>query len=267
MTAPRLHVLTATDSPAAVILRRGPSREVATVGWNRATGELQPGQWLRGRIHEFRSDLSPDGRHLIVFAGRGGTLWWTAISRAPWLTALAFLPQSSAWGGGGAFTQPGRVWLNGGGALPPGVPRDLRAERNPRAYPSSTDGFHMGPTHAARMVRRGWVSDGVPGYDVTLSRALPGGWTLVLRFALSRPGRAMISNSYALAGPDGQRTDLPDWEWAEPWGEDVQFAAGGALHAARIGPGGTLAHRRTIADLSDMRFVARAAPYSGRVPR
>jgi len=59
--AARIHVLLASDAPVGLVIRRGPSKCVATLLWNRKTDEFQLGQWLKGRIYERRSDLSPDG--------------------------------------------------------------------------------------------------------------------------------------------------------------------------------------------------------------
>ena len=83
----RLHVLLAQDALYGVVIRRGPSKQVCTIGWNRADDTFTLGQWLKGRIYERRCDLSPDGRHMIYFAMNGQ--WnsevngsWTALSRA-----------------------------------------------------------------------------------------------------------------------------------------------------------------------------------------
>ena len=268
MTPPRLHVLTATDSPAAVVLRRGPSGQVATVGWDRAAGTFALGQWLKGRIFAHRSDLSPDGRHMIYFAGTGDPNaptggWWTAISRAPWLRALVLLPQSSTWGGGGAFTAPGTVWLNGGGSLPDDAAPELVTAPDRSAYPHSTDGFHMGDTFAAMLERRGWRRSG-QGYEAVLTRPISGGWTLEQRFAVFAPGRAAVSSRFALVAPGGRaRRDLPEWDWADLWDGHLHYAAGGALHCAGLGADGALVDPRVLRDFSEMRFEARPAPYDG----
>jgi hypothetical protein len=138
---PRLHVIPATGCDKALVLRRGPSGQVASLLWDRRDGSLSLGHWLKGRIYEHRCDLSPDGRHMIVFAGKGGR-YWTAISRAPWLTALHIEPQGSTWFGGGAFTRQGRVFFNGAQA-PDGLPDRLRPAPA-TAYPHGTEGFHEG---------------------------------------------------------------------------------------------------------------------------
>src|SRR4051794_10940713 len=94
----RIHVLLARNAPLGVVIRRGPSNQVCSLLWDRRSDQFQVGQWLKGRIYERRSDLSPDGKHLIYFAMNGR--WtseakgaWTAISKAPYLKALALFPK------------------------------------------------------------------------------------------------------------------------------------------------------------------------------
>lgn len=72
-----------------------------------------------GRIYERRADLSPDAKYLIYFAMNGR--WdgpakgsWTAISRAPYLKAITFLPKGDCWNGGRLFVTRDRYWLNDG---------------------------------------------------------------------------------------------------------------------------------------------------------
>lgn len=64
----RLHVILAREAPKAVVFRRGPSGQVCTLGWDLETDTFAMGQWLKGRIYEYRSDLSPDGELMIYFA-------------------------------------------------------------------------------------------------------------------------------------------------------------------------------------------------------
>ena len=64
----RLHVILAREAPKAVVFRRGPSGCVCTLGWDLETDTFTMGQWLKGRIYEYRSDLSPDGKFMIYFA-------------------------------------------------------------------------------------------------------------------------------------------------------------------------------------------------------
>jgi hypothetical protein len=94
----RVHPTLARKANTAVFMRRGPSKSVCTILWNRGRDEFKLGQWPRGRIYERRCDLSPDGKHFIHFAMNGK--WssplkgsWTAISRALYLAVERHLAQ------------------------------------------------------------------------------------------------------------------------------------------------------------------------------
>lgn len=246
-------------SDLALVLRRGPSRQVASLLWNRKTGDVQLGQWLKGRIYEHRSDLSPDGRHMIVFAGTG-TKWWTAISRAPYFRALTYIPQSHTWHGGGAFTRDGSVFFNGFHG-PDDLPDGLR-RADQTAFPHGTDGFHMGGLYAARIALRGWVDRGGEGYHMVLEKPLNDRWLLRQTVEQGARDRGLVSTSCALVNTDTQAASEPSWEWAEPWKRGVQFAQEGALWFASLGKDG-LEEPALIHDFSDMEFENRTAPYEG----
>lgn len=253
MTPPRLHVLTAPASPAMVI-RRGPAEAVATVGWDRDSHAFVPGQWLRGRLYEHRSDLSPDGRHRVYFAARGGGHAWTAMSRAPRLRAVLFLPQTSTWCGG-AFDAEGRLWLNGA-AAPEDRPDGLRpAELH--ATPHSTDDFHPGGTFPAMLERRGWRREG-EGTGAVLTRDRPGGGRIEQRFVVGTRGRAIVSARSALLDARGAREET-GWEWAEPWRDRLQVAAQGALWGIPSAGGAA----RTLRDFSGTALGAIRASHEG----
>jgi hypothetical protein len=104
----------ARKAPFAIVFRRGPSKQVMAIGWDTDKHEFRAGQWLKGRIYERRCDLSPSGEKLIYFAAKYGTKLrtWTAVSRPPFLTALAVWPKGDAWGGGGLFEEEKTVQLN-----------------------------------------------------------------------------------------------------------------------------------------------------------
>jgi hypothetical protein len=61
----RLHAVLAAEAPTAVVFRRGPSKQVCTLLWDRQMNTFTLGQWLKGRIYERRADLSPNGKYLI----------------------------------------------------------------------------------------------------------------------------------------------------------------------------------------------------------
>jgi hypothetical protein len=115
-----LFVLLARDRPVAVILRRGPSDWFHVISWDTARDRFEHGAWLRGRIYEDRCDLSPDGELLLAFvmqgrkSGSSTTHAWSAVSRPPWLHALALWPQGTTYGGGGRFTGKRSLVLRSG---------------------------------------------------------------------------------------------------------------------------------------------------------
>jgi hypothetical protein len=132
---------------------------VLLLTWDTATDAVTPGQWFKGRIYEHRCDLSPSGDKLVYFAAkhRGPYGTWTAVSRPPWLTALALWPHGDAWGGGGLFETETRLRLNHR------ADRMQLAEdsRLPRRFQVEPLGKHSGmgedfPIYELRLQRDGW---------------------------------------------------------------------------------------------------------------
>ncbi|MGI4790693.1 MAG: hypothetical protein ACRYFS_17805 [Janthinobacterium lividum] len=125
-----------------------------------ATDTFTPGQWFHGRIFEKRCDLSPDGTLLIYFAQKidGRTKWdegthnWTAISRLPYLTALALWMYGYGGGGGGLFSSNTDVRLNQSGQAAEPHPDHL-----PRGLNIDTRSFANEDAHLSqRLIRDGW---------------------------------------------------------------------------------------------------------------
>lgn len=116
-----LFFVLAKDAPVGAIFRRGPNKWVQTIKWNTNSDTFEPGQWFCGRIYEKRCDLSPDGSKLVYFAqkmtwkarnDREYTTNWTAVSKLPYLTALALWPKGSNSDGGGTFISNTELRLN-----------------------------------------------------------------------------------------------------------------------------------------------------------
>lgn len=168
------------------MFRRGQSKQVLLLTWNTATDEFEAGQWFKGRIYERRCDLSPGGELLLYFAAnhRVPYISWSAVSRPPYLTALALWPKGDCWGGGGLFEGHERIDLNHretemtlaeGYSLPKGF----------AVHPFGTcSGWgEDDPLWSARLERDGWtrVSGGQlteqdVGYKVMLPFAPPIVW-------------------------------------------------------------------------------------------
>lgn len=157
-------MLQASRAPVAVLFRRGPSKRVEVVRWDTAADRFERGHWFHGRIYARRCDLSPDGELLVYFASkftrrtvgdREYTYAWTAVSRPPWLTALALWPKGDCWHGGGLFTGPRALRLNH---------RPEAAAPHPRHRPAAglvvtPDPEARGeddPLYSRRLARDGW---------------------------------------------------------------------------------------------------------------
>jgi hypothetical protein len=269
----RLHVILARDAPAAVIVRRGPSRHTAVIGWNRRTDKFTLGQWLYGRIYERRSDLSPDGKHFIYFAMNGR--WqssskgsWTAISRAPYLHALAFYAKGDCWHGGGLFTSNGEYWLNDGYGHE--LQRDTSALTRSKKPPSKAQfGAECLSVYFPRLLRDGWTLVSTTKADARSSitrfeKEANEHWSLV-KFAhatLDHPvGRGVYFDTHQLFNAKtGEVIDCPDWEWADIDGRSLVWAERGGLHRARLGKGGLL-DEKLLHDFNPMTFEKLIAPY------
>ncbi|MFO0675819.1 MAG: hypothetical protein U0169_04755 [Polyangiaceae bacterium] len=143
---PRLFVIFAARAHVAVVIRRGPSEWTRITSWNTDRDEFTGGAWFRGRILRREVRSSPDGQLLVVAAFQGRKLGtettdaWTAVSRAPWLHALALWPMGTTYGGGGRFVDDRTLTLRGAGASHSDFPpRGLRIVDGPAPHHASTD--------------------------------------------------------------------------------------------------------------------------------
>jgi hypothetical protein len=106
-----MFVLLARQARVGVILRRGPTEWWRVSQWDTMLDRFEGGQWFRGRMWPDKCDVSPNGKLFMYFAGkygprsieRGYTSTWIAVSRPPYLTALALWPVGDTWGGRGVF--------------------------------------------------------------------------------------------------------------------------------------------------------------------
>lgn len=270
---PRIHVLLASHAPVGLVIRRGPSKCVATLLWDRRCDEFQLGQWLKGRIYERRSDLSPDGKYAIYFAMNGK--WssesrgsWTAISRAPYLKAIAFFPKGDCWHGGGLWTGKNTYWLNDDSGHT--VANDTTAVLRDRKYhPSGCYGGECLGVYYHRLLRDGWelvdqLSDGKRQSKDIFEKNIGKGWTLrkIAHAESGAPvGKGCYWDEHELVGPAGNKImSYPNWEWADLDGKRLVWAADGKLSAAAVHEEG-LANEVELHDFNRMKFEAIEAPY------
>ncbi len=225
----RLHVLLARNATTGVVIRRGPSPQVCTVGWDRKTDTFALGQWFKGRIYERRSDLSRDGQFLIYFAMNGK--WhgeakgsWTAIAKAPYLKAVALWGKGDCWNGGGLFTDNRYFWLNEGHGpheellAPRGLHR-AKIRPSPEYYGGECPGVYY-----IRLQRDGWKlastrDDGKNSQIVVFEKSIGSGWVLrkLAHATLEHPvGKGCYFDTHELVSPaSGKQLEKANWEWAD----------------------------------------------------
>jgi hypothetical protein len=282
--ATRLYGLVARRAPLAVIFRRGPTRHVELLRWNLTTNEVEAGQWLKGRIYERRSDLSPDGAFLAYFAGKYETplRTWTAISRPPFLTALAMWPKGDAWGGGGLFKDQRSFLLNH-------KPNEMTAD--PDHQPVGLRVLGAGewsghgeddPIQHVRLMRDGWqlIDNGAVAKEhgqrqptwitfdppVRYRRGQTKASPILLERSLEgiheRQGRWYVTSHVIRIGNRIVR-DLGRSDWAD-WGPngDLLVATDGRLYRLDGSSEESLGHNALdeVADLRAHTFEPRAAP-------
>jgi hypothetical protein len=266
----RLHVLLARDAPVGVVIRRGPSKQVATLLWSRRTDEFTMGQWFKGRIYERRSDLSPDGKFLIYFAAnhRGGEALgsWTAISIAPYIKALALFPKGDCWDGGGLWLTKDSYWLNNGH----GVMRDTDlVHRDSEFQPVGRGNRECLGVYYPRLLRDGWttVDSGVgriKAKDTVFEKEIAQNWILrkIAHSSLRRPeGKTVYWDEHQLVNSKTKTViSFPDWEWADLDRKRLVWAEHGKLMSANLAAGG-LESKKLLHDFNEMKFEAIAAPY------
>lgn len=269
----RLYVLLARESDRAIVFRRGPTKQVLLLDWNTATDEITEGQWLKSRIYERRCDLSPNGELLLYFAASQkpphGS--WTAVSRPPYLTALALWPKGNAWGGGGHFETNTRLALNHEESRF-ALAEDFRLPRWLKVEPfgKSSGWGEDSPVWLSRLMRDGWtwVSLGQEAKkrsrkDVwvtfdppTIFEKRRGDQTLQMTiYGIHQKNGPWYVTTHSLLTYRGPTLDLGESDWSD-WSRsgEVLFARNGALHRIRNG------EIVTVADLTGLTFTPREAP-------
>ncbi len=272
----RIHVLLARDAPIGVVIRRGPSSHVCTIGWDLTNDTFTVGQWLKGRIYERRSDISPDGRHMIYFAKRAkqktpATESWTAMSRTPYLKAIGLWTKSDSWNGGGLFADEQAFWLNDGyGHELVQEPVDLSRIQ---ACPVPGDfGDECPGIYYPRLQRDGWrlvASETIARHHhlTSFRKSVGVGWSLQkLAFSKvgeNKPGKGVYYDEHAIVDEsNAQVIRKADWEWADfdRKRNRLVWSESGKLFAGKMSDSG-IEGIRELYDFNPMKFEPIAAPY------
>ena len=226
---PRLFGIPATRSPVVAVLRRGPSDWSQVCRWDPETGTFEPGAWIHANLYPQRCDLSPDGQWLAYFTLRGSATWsagntYIAVSRLPWLTALAAWGTCGTWTRGLHFVDDRRTWEVG-------EPDEGDIEPLRTRYRLGLELTRPGTFAVER--RRGWTeAPGSPPYDregdfwdehratrLTMEKQHPGRGTIRLtasgRYAAFRSGQPSWAETRYAIVDDGVERPLHAVQWAD----------------------------------------------------
>lgn len=221
---PRIFGIVAEDADIVAILRRGPSRWTHVGAWNVAAATYESGAWLHGVVYPQRSDVSPDGEFLCYMAMRALSRWsigdtYIAVSRLPWLTALAAWPTVGTWSRGAHFVRDSSVL-----ELGPPKAGDVKALRGRYGIAEAA------PHSFAVERRRGWTEtadtpprsatdmwDEKRGAQIQMQKPAPGQSTMTLRvrgrYAAFRDGQP-ADCIYELVD-EGRVRSLSNVQWAD----------------------------------------------------
>lgn len=272
----RLHAVFAKDKPYAVVFRRGPSKQVCTLLWDRKKDTFKLGQWLKGRIYEKRTDLSPNGKYLIYFAMNGK--WesetggsWTAISKAPWLKAIELYGKGDCWEGGGLFLSNNCFWLNDR-YFTPGrtLSQSSEVTRDDSYVPEGEFGAEDTGVYYRRLIRDGWKlinqkENSKWNSETIFQKTIPKGWVLrkIAHEQVDSPkGKGCYWDEHELINDESEtKLTFSDWEWAELDGKSIVWASRGCIYRASIKSCTKIESPKLLYDFNPLKFEEIRAPY------
>jgi hypothetical protein len=276
---PRIHILFARETDFALILRRGPSKSVCAIGWDRGTNTFQVGQWINGRIYEEDCDLSPNGQYLIYKAF--STKWdgrrfgcTTAISRTPYLKPIGLWhSQEGTWIGGGLFIEDSRYWIQHG-RLGHDTIRTPPALNETHESPFGEETIY-GNIYFLRLQREDWtlVESRVFNQYTAVNifdKPIDHSWILrkiVYVAATEQKGKGCSYDEHQLLRKGNTSSefghtkfDYPSWEWADTDHRGIYWAEKGKLFTAQLSKKG-LESITELYDFNPMKFDPSDAPY------
>jgi len=265
----RLHVLLAQKSTQALIIRRGPSKRVASIGWDRKSDTFSIGQWLKGKIYPYRSDISPDGAYWIYFAKSVKNQIWTAVAKPPYLKALDFYTKECSWNGGGLFSSTRSYWLNDGGTLHKS--ERLNSGLTILSQWNSEPNWQGECPHVYfyRLARDGWTRHeseqvGKHNYITRFYKNVNKHgqlWKLFHSGLYHHIGKGCYFESHALYIFNSKnKIELPNMEWADIDKNRIVWAENGMIKSGDLSKEG-LVNQKILFDTNPLVFTELIAPY------
>ena len=255
----RVFVLIPEESDEAIVIRRGPAETVGVFSWNLKSDEVKAHQWLKGRIYEYVSDISPNGEYLFYSANKKGE-GYTVISRSPWLKAISLWRNVGGVGGVGGGLLVGNssyMLYDGHEAYSEFVSKKLvRTERDNELLKHGV--------YPARLMRHGWKVKEREKRTTTFIKKIDNGWGLEKVWNVSigkKPkGKGLFWEFHRLIN-GSTVIEKSGWEWCEYINNDLMWSEGGCLYKGLINANGELSEPELIHDFNLDAFEEECAPY------
>ena len=198
---------------------------------------------------------------------------WTAISRAPYLKALALWWNGTGWNGGGLFAGNNEFYLNRPpehiALTIPGIQstkfRELPPSKELREFGWGTVHGECPMVCMPRLERDNWRLISDEEWGAVYHKELPDAWKLEKVFSVNvrcdEPGKSVYREIHKLLTPSGEEAavDTADWEWAEfdAYRRRPVYASRGALYALDL----KTLESKLLYDFNGMKYERTPAPY------
>ena len=267
---PRLHIIFASNASYAVILRRGPSKHVATFGWDLTNNTIELGQWFYGRIYEHRSSLSHDGKYFLYAAMNckwdsetGGI--WAAISKTPYIKAIELYSDVPEMGGGGLFVSNNEYYLNEIFFEPTKFLKKS-SEFFCLSKPDQHCMYGTKGVYIERLLQRGWKFEKRIEHEkyhttLVLSKIIFDGMTIYKNIINKYPAKKTEWEEHTLIAGDNTVYFSDHWECADVIGNTIYFTELGLLMCIEVTSDPGNLEEKIIHDFSGYQFEAIEAPY------
>lgn len=246
----KIFVLVPSNSNQALILRRGPTASVGVYSWDLTNDHVIERQWLKGRIYEYRSDISPDGKYFIYSANKRG-IGYTVISRSPWIKAISFWHNIGGWGGGIFTNKKKYVLLDTSDYHAKFISKEMIHDKS--SWHLLGDGIYH-----ARLLKNDWILKSRNRNRITYSKSLSTSIRL----------EKIVVNSFNFPKYEFHRLVLNDqmeeksgWNWCE-WKDDwLLWAENGCIYRSQLPDNSLTFEGKLIYDFNADKFRERSAPY------
>jgi tetratricopeptide (TPR) repeat protein len=231
----RLHVLMAIESSKSLIIRRGPSKKMCTILWDREKNTFQAGDCIT-RIEERLADISPDGNY-FYYLGWTQKGAWSAIAHTNSLRNMVFyredgfrcadVPSSHQQYVYDLYNYFMKIRPYGDSNLNNGFPRFKTIDR--KFKEEDWDICGITAVYYRRLIREGWSlvnhvvekeDKNTCSYATYFKKALVGDYFIKKIAHDVHPAPSGTNGGHwdthqIIHKSNGKVYDFPNWDWAE----------------------------------------------------